>query len=125
MGFFSLLISCSIMFLASAAVGYLPLSLHIPPTYMKSITTTGVGLLVGTAFIVIIPEGIYTVYNLEAASSSAAAADDDHDVIDTTSSSSHTHSRIDDEIDDVDDKEVDDDDDHEHDKTDAKKHIKN
>lgn len=45
------------------AFGFLPLMLRCSPSKMRLLTTFGVGVLVGTALIVIIPEGIHTIYS--------------------------------------------------------------
>ena len=62
MGFFKLLLLCSFMFGCSMAVGCLPLVFSFSHRHLRTLTTFGVGLLIGTAFIVIIPEGIHTLY---------------------------------------------------------------
>lgn len=64
MGFLKLLTLCGVMFLSSFASGMLPLSFKLSPQYLRLITTVGVGLLVGVAFIVIIPEGVHTYYGV-------------------------------------------------------------
>ena len=43
--------------------GSLPLSFSLSPRQLRFITTIGTGVLVGTALIVIIPEGVETLYN--------------------------------------------------------------
>jgi len=50
--------------------GLLPLSFSFSPTKMRFITTLGVGVLIGTAFNVIIPEGVHTIYTETASHSS-------------------------------------------------------
>jgi len=50
------------MFVGSMLSGLLPLSFSFSPKRMRFITTLGVGVLIGTAFNVIIPEGVHTVY---------------------------------------------------------------
>ena len=62
MGFVKLLLLCSFMFACSMAVGCLPLIFSFSHRHLRTLTTFGVGLLIGTAFIVIIPEGIHTLY---------------------------------------------------------------
>lgn len=51
------------MLVGSFVAGMLPLSFHLSDDKMRSISTFGVGLLVGTALMVIIPEGIDAVYS--------------------------------------------------------------
>ena len=64
-GLFTLLLLCAVMALASFAAGILPLSLNLSPRQLRLITALGTGVLVGTALIVIIPEGIETLYSAE------------------------------------------------------------
>ena len=53
------------MAIGSFLCGYIPLTLSLSPRSMRYISTGGIGLLIGTAFIIIIPEGIHTVYNID------------------------------------------------------------
>lgn len=48
---------------SSFVAGILPLSLSLSPRQLRIITLLGTGVLVGTSLIVIIPEGIETMYN--------------------------------------------------------------
>ncbi|MCJ1296949.1 hypothetical protein MMC34_008518, partial [Xylographa carneopallida] len=57
-----LVLLCAFMFGVSMAVGCLPLVFSFSHRHLRTLTTFGVGLLIGTAFIVIIPEGIHTLY---------------------------------------------------------------
>lgn len=59
-----ILLQAILMFAASLMAGYVPLVLSISPTKLKYMTTVGTGMLVGTAFIVIIPEGIHATFNV-------------------------------------------------------------
>ncbi|KAL7763390.1 hypothetical protein ACKLNR_006748 [Fusarium oxysporum f. sp. zingiberi] len=59
---------CLIMALASFLAGALPLSMSLSQSQLRLLSSVGVGILVGTSLIVIIPEGI------EAATSPAEAA---------------------------------------------------
>src|SRR5436305_1425164 len=43
--------------------GALPLAMTLSPSQLRLISTIGMGVLVGTSLIVIIPEGIEAVYN--------------------------------------------------------------
>ena len=62
MGLLKLLALCAFMFASSLSVGLLPLFVSLSPRHLRYVTTVGVGLLVGVAFIVIIPEGVHTYY---------------------------------------------------------------
>jgi zinc transporter 9 len=50
------------MFVGSMVSGLLPFMLNLSPQHLKHVTGLGMGMLIGTAFAVIIPEGIHTVY---------------------------------------------------------------
>ncbi|MCJ1310596.1 hypothetical protein MMC25_004261 [Agyrium rufum] len=52
----------TIMAIASFIAGLLPLSFSLSQSQIRLISTIGVGVLVGTALIVIIPEGVETLY---------------------------------------------------------------
>lgn len=58
-----LLILSTIMFIASFLSGLFPLSFSLSPRQLRFITLLGTGVLVGTSLIVIIPEGIETMYS--------------------------------------------------------------
>ncbi|PSN74628.1 Zinc/iron permease [Corynespora cassiicola Philippines] len=62
-GFFMLLALSAIMATASFLAGILPLSFTLSPRQLRIITFLGTGVLVGTSLIVIIPEGIETMYS--------------------------------------------------------------
>jgi hypothetical protein len=53
------------LFVGSFGAGYLPLMLKCSDNSFRLVTTLGVGLLIGVAFIVIIPEGFHAVYACE------------------------------------------------------------
>ncbi|POR37157.1 Zinc transporter ZIP9, partial [Tolypocladium paradoxum] len=55
---FLLLALCAVMALASFLAGVLPLSMTLSQSQLRLISSIGVGVLVGTSLIVIIPEGI-------------------------------------------------------------------
>ncbi|KAM4055310.1 ZIP zinc transporter [Hirsutella rhossiliensis] len=57
-GIFLLLSLCVVMALASFLAGALPLSMTLSHSQLRLISSIGVGVLVGTSLIVIIPEGI-------------------------------------------------------------------
>lgn len=57
---------CSSSFLA----GTLPLSLSLTPSQLRLISTVGMGVLVGTSLIIIIPEGVETLYSARSKSPS-------------------------------------------------------
>ncbi|KAF9917799.1 hypothetical protein BX616_011278 [Lobosporangium transversale] len=61
--FFSLILLCIAMLVASFLAGNVPLSFHLSEDRLKLISNFGVGLLVGTALVVIIPEGVETLYS--------------------------------------------------------------
>ena len=71
MGLLKLLALCAFMFASSLAVGLIPLFFSLSPRHLRYVTTIGVGLLVGVAFIVIIPEGVHTYYGANSPSGSA------------------------------------------------------
>ncbi|KAH6668913.1 ZIP zinc transporter-domain-containing protein [Halenospora varia] len=61
-GLFMLLMLSVVMALASFLAGALPLSMTLSSSQLRLISTIGMGVLVGTSLIVIIPEGIEAVY---------------------------------------------------------------
>jgi len=61
-GLFTLLSLCIVMAVASFLAGILPLSLSLSQSKLRLISTIGMGVLVGTSLVVIIPEGIETLY---------------------------------------------------------------
>ena len=73
MAFLKLLSLCAFMFASSLAVGLLPLFVSLSARRVRYMTTVGVGLLVGVAFIVIIPEGVHTYYAPDGSSSSSSS----------------------------------------------------
>ncbi len=56
------------MAVASFLAGILPLSLSLSQSQLRLISTVGMGVLVGTSLIVIIPEGVETLYSASSAS---------------------------------------------------------
>ncbi|KAF2277744.1 Zinc/iron permease [Westerdykella ornata] len=62
-GLFMLLALSTIMGTASFLAGILPLSLSLSQKQLRFISLLGTGVLVGTSLIVIIPEGIETMYS--------------------------------------------------------------
>lgn len=60
-GLLLLLALCVVMALASFLAGALPLSLNLSQSQLRLISSIGVGILVGTSLIVIIPEGIEAI----------------------------------------------------------------
>ncbi|KAL1966086.1 hypothetical protein VTN77DRAFT_4834 [Rasamsonia byssochlamydoides] len=62
-GLFTLLVLGIVMAVTSFLVGSLPLSFALSPSQLRFISSLGMGVLVGTALIVIIPEGIETLYS--------------------------------------------------------------
>jgi len=64
--FASLLLLCVAMFIGSMAAGVVPVYCALSPSRVRVLTVFGAGLLVGTALIVIIPEGVHMWYEAEA-----------------------------------------------------------
>ncbi|KAF1962034.1 Zinc/iron permease [Byssothecium circinans] len=62
-GLFMLLALSTIMGVASFLAGILPLSLSLSQRQLRVVSLLGTGVLVGTSLIVIIPEGIETMYS--------------------------------------------------------------
>ena len=62
-GLFTLLSLGAVMAGASFLAGSLPLSLSLSQSQLRLIATIGMGVLVGTSLIVIIPEGVNTLYS--------------------------------------------------------------
>ncbi|KAJ1660406.1 hypothetical protein IWQ61_000662 [Dispira simplex] len=73
------------MFLGSLAVGYVPLVLRLSENRLRLVTVFGSGLLLGTALLVILPEGIDILYRANALANSSNLADSHTEV----SSGSH------------------------------------
>ena len=80
MAFLKLLSLCCFMFASSLAVGLLPLFVSLSARRVRYMTTVGVGLLVGVAFIVIIPEGVHTYYAPDSSSGHSHAHSHDAEV---------------------------------------------
>ncbi|CAD5232465.1 UNVERIFIED_CONTAM: Zinc transporter ZIP9, partial [Eudyptes robustus] len=69
--FFSLL--CLTMFCGSYFIGFLPLLGNLGESKIRMVSVFGAGLLIGTAFVVVIPEGIDVMHkNIEASPESLA-----------------------------------------------------
>ncbi|TVY32985.1 Zinc transporter [Lachnellula occidentalis] len=66
-GLFMLVMLSVVMALASFLAGALPLSMTLSSSQLRLISTIGMGVLVGTSLIVIIPEGIEAVYSAKSA----------------------------------------------------------
>ncbi|EUC41241.1 hypothetical protein COCMIDRAFT_106677 [Bipolaris oryzae ATCC 44560] len=62
-GLFMLLALSTVMGIASFLAGILPLSFNLSTRQLRTMTLLGTGVLVGTSLIVIIPEGIETMYS--------------------------------------------------------------
>ncbi|KJR87112.1 solute carrier family 39 (zinc transporter), member 9 [Sporothrix schenckii 1099-18] len=62
-GLFLLLALCAVMTFASFLAGALPLSMTLSQSQLRLISSIGVGILVGTSLIVIIPEGVEAIAN--------------------------------------------------------------
>lgn len=63
--FLGLLASCAAMFAASASAAFLPFVCAMSRKKLQLTTAFGAGLLLGSAFIVIIPEGVEMLYENE------------------------------------------------------------
>lgn len=61
------------MFVGAFVSGYLPLSVNLSSAKLRIVTIFGAGLLVGTALIVIIPEGIAMHYDSQLAEKNSHA----------------------------------------------------
>ncbi|KAJ9300840.1 hypothetical protein DTO271G3_2004 [Paecilomyces variotii] len=62
-GLFTLLMLSIVMAITSFVVGSLPLTFALSPSQLRLISSIGMGVLVGTSLIVIIPEGVETLYS--------------------------------------------------------------
>lgn len=69
--FSTLLLFCGTLFFSSLALSYLPFTAPLAPDRMKMLTAFGAGLLVGTALIVIVPEGMHLYFEAEAEQAAA------------------------------------------------------
>ncbi|ODH47109.1 hypothetical protein GX48_06822 [Paracoccidioides brasiliensis] len=65
-GLFTLLSLSLVMAVVSFVVGSLPLSFSLSSSQLRLISALGMGVLVGTSLIVIIPEGVETLYSSSA-----------------------------------------------------------
>ncbi|KAJ5907722.1 hypothetical protein N7495_000404 [Penicillium taxi] len=65
-GLFTLLALSTVMAITSFVVGSLPLAFTLSPSQLRLISSLGMGVLVGTSLIVIIPEGVETIYSSSA-----------------------------------------------------------
>lgn len=63
-GLFTLVSLCAVMAIASFLAGILPLAFNLSSSRLRLVSTLGMGILVGTSLIVIIPEGVDTVYSV-------------------------------------------------------------
>lgn len=70
--FSTLLFMCTAMFFGALGVGYVPLACNLSPERLRAWTALGAGLLIGTALIVIIPEGVAMWYGAAAGAHAAA-----------------------------------------------------
>ncbi|KAA1097657.1 hypothetical protein PGT21_016315 [Puccinia graminis f. sp. tritici] len=76
MAFLQLFILVTVMFISTFILGSLPLSLSttLSPTRFHQLSIFSVGLLIGAALTIVIPEGIDTIYSSSEASSSGLRA---------------------------------------------------
>ncbi|CAO3590767.1 unnamed protein product [Absidia cylindrospora] len=61
--FIWLLVLCITMLIGSFLFGCIPLSVKLSGTKLRQMAAIGVGLLIGTSLVVIIPEGVETLYS--------------------------------------------------------------
>ncbi|ODV60428.1 Mn(2+) transporter ATX2 [Ascoidea rubescens DSM 1968] len=61
-GFLTLVLLSALMGIAAFIAGILPLSIKLSPSRIRSISIFGMGILIGTALLIIIPEGVNTLY---------------------------------------------------------------
>ncbi|KAF7713524.1 Uncharacterized protein PECH_002277 [Penicillium ucsense] len=73
-GLFTLLALGIVMAVTSFVVGSLPLALTLSASQLRLISSIGMGVLVGTSLIVIIPEGVETLYSANAVSRKTVGA---------------------------------------------------
>lgn len=71
--FIKLLIICFVMGLSSYLVGMAPLSFSMSSAKVRSISVLGSGILVGTALVVIVPEGIAMIYSIPASETASSS----------------------------------------------------
>ncbi|PLN84848.1 Zinc/iron permease [Aspergillus taichungensis] len=86
-GLFTLLALGIVMAVTSFVVGSLPLAFTLSPSQLRLISSIGMGVLVGTSLIVIIPEGVETLY-------SATTAPKSHKQISARSAVNWPHNNI-------------------------------
>ncbi|KAI5779735.1 ZIP zinc transporter-domain-containing protein [Geopyxis carbonaria] len=73
-GLLTVLLFSVIMAIASFSAGLLPLSVSLSQPQLRLLSTVGMGVLVGTALVVIIPEGVETLYSAQAAAVAVVGA---------------------------------------------------
>ncbi|CAN6594891.1 metal homeostasis factor Atx2p [Trichomonascus vanleenenianus] len=73
--FVTLLLLCVLMLGASFLAGLAPVSFNLTPERIQRISSLGIGILVGTSLIVIIPEGVETLYQAGSMSGQEQSAD--------------------------------------------------
>ncbi|KAJ6090478.1 hypothetical protein N7486_009293 [Penicillium sp. IBT 16267x] len=78
-GLFTLLALSIVMAVTSFVVGSLPLAFTLSPSQLRLISSIGIGVLVGTSLIVIIPEGVETLYASSASQKSLSTRTADVD----------------------------------------------
>ncbi|KAF5403876.1 hypothetical protein PHET_02605 [Paragonimus heterotremus] len=58
-----------LLFVGSYLAGYLPIAFNLSPAKLRLLTIFGAGLLLGAALVIIIPEGIDSLYSVQQKSS--------------------------------------------------------
>jgi zinc transporter 9 len=74
----NLVMLSAIMATSSFVAGMLPISISLSPRQLRAVTALGSGLLIGTALIIIIPEGIQTLYQSPSNSHPNPTSSKDH-----------------------------------------------
>lgn len=72
-GFVTILLLSLIMGVAAFAAGLLPVVIPLSPAKIRAISALGMGILLGTSLMVIIPEGVETLYSEKTDASGAPA----------------------------------------------------
>lgn len=59
----TLLALCAVMFFGSLLFAYIPFALTLSPAKVRLVSVFGAGVLVGTSFIVVLPEGVHMLWS--------------------------------------------------------------
>jgi zinc transporter 9 len=88
-GVYQLLLYCAGMFFGSLISGWVLFAVTLSPQKIKQLTIFGIGMLIGTAFIVIIPEGIRSVYSSSSGHKTSIPSPHVHHLSGLANASSH------------------------------------